>query len=104
MQTQYVITLGAHSSSPTAKASWKLGKFDDVDYQKIIKILRLRGFPGNTILKGSGLWHGREEDCVQIIILANDYTKVRACANQLRGTFKQHAIMLTIAGVGEFIS
>lgn len=103
MQTQYIITLGAHSKDPTAKDMWKAGKFDETDYGNIKKILRLRGFPGSTILKGTGFWHGKEEDSVQIIILADDYSKVRACANQLRGSFKQQEIMLTIAGVGELL-
>ena len=104
MQTQYVLTLGAHSKDPTAKASWKAGKFDQKDYDNINKIVRLRGFPGSTILKGTGFWQGHEEDSVQIIILADDYAKVKACAHQLRGSFKQQAIMLAIVGVGEVLS
>ena len=103
MHTQYIITLGAHSNAPTAKDSWKAGKFDSKDYENIKKILRSRGFPGSTILKGTGVWRGKEEESVQIIILADDYSKVKACANQLRSSLKQQKIMLTIAGVGEMI-
>jgi len=104
MKTQYVITLGAHSSAADAKACWKAAKFDGKDYETINKIVRLRGFTGSTVLKGTGFWNGREEDSVQIIILAEDYSKVKACANQLRGSFKQQAIMVAITGVGELIT
>lgn len=104
MKTQYVITLGAHSTDPAAKDCWKAGKFDEKDYTNINKIVRLRGFSGSTVLKGTGFWNGREEDSVQVIILADDYAKVKACANQLRGSFKQQAIMLAIVGVGEIVS
>lgn len=102
MQTQYTVTLGASSKDPTAKKCWKDNRFDEQDSKTLIKILLERGFPGATILKGTGMWQGRVEEAFVISILADDYSKVKAFANQLRPSFKQQSIMICQSGCGEF--
>lgn len=103
MQTQYTVTLGAHSKDPTAKQCWKANKFDEKDSATLINTLRLHGFPGATILKGTGMWLGRVEEAFVISIMADDYSKVKGFANQLRPSFKQQSIMICQSGCGEFL-
>ena len=103
MQTQYTVTLGAHSKDSTAKKCWKKNKFDAEDSKTVLNLLRLRGFPGATILKGTGMWQGRTEEAFVISILADDYSKVKGFANQLRPSFKQQSIMICQSGCGEFL-
>lgn len=95
--------LGARTDYGTGAA--KIGKFEDKDYDTIEKIVREEhGFQGCTIIRGKGFYQGREEDTVQVIILEANYEKVKACAQQLRGTFRQQSVLVVSGGVGEFLT
>jgi uncharacterized membrane-anchored protein YitT (DUF2179 family) len=79
MLPQYIITLGARS--PVRTDAGNVGHFDDRDYQTIEKIVREEhGFEGCTVIRAKGFYQGQEEDTVQIILLEEDYQKVKACA------------------------
>jgi hypothetical protein len=103
MLTQYIITLGSRTESRTEFG--KAGKFDDQDYTVIENLVRIeRGFQGCTIIRAKGFYQGREEDTVQIIILEENYEKIKSCAQQLRTTFCQQSVLVVAAGIGEFLT
>jgi len=104
MKTQYIITLGSRSNVSNAKPGWRAGRFDETDYANINTIVRNSGFPGSTVTRCKGFWNGQEEDSVQIVILADDRKKVDGCAHELRGSFQQQAVMLSVAGTGEILT
>ncbi len=103
MLPQYIIILGARSLSRAG--SGQIGKFEEHDYQTIERIVREdHGFEGCTIIRARGSYRGQEEDTAQIIILAENYEKIKACAQELRTTFGQQSVLVISAGVGEFIT
>lgn len=103
MLPQYIITLGARSACRSDSA--KAGKFEEEDYRTIERIVREgHRFEGCTIIRGNGFYRGQQEDTVQIIILEENYEKIRACAQELRSTFRQDSVLVISAGVGEFLS
>jgi len=103
MLPQYIIILGARSAS--ASGSGKAGKFDESDYRMIEKIVREEhGFEGCTMIRAKGFYQQHEEDTVQIIVLAENYEKIKACAQQLRSRFRQESVLVVSAGVGEFLT
>jgi len=102
LKTQFVITLGSRSKSPTAKKGWQAGRFDEDDYTIINNTVRGSGFPGSTVARVKGFWNGQEEDSVQITILADSKKKVEGVARLLRATFKQQSVLLSTTGSGEF--
>jgi hypothetical protein len=100
---QYIITLGARTAARSA--SGKAGKFEEADYGMIEKIVRQKhGFTGCTIIRAKGFYHANDEDTVQIIILAENYEKIKACAQELRSTFRQESVLIVSSGVGEFLT
>jgi len=102
MLPQYIIMLGARTSRGAAPG--KAGKFVERDYQAIEKIVRQEhGFQGCTIVRAKGFFKGSEEDMVQIVILEENYQKIRSCAQQLRVRFRQKTVLVVSAGVGEFL-
>jgi len=103
MLPQYIIVLGARSAS--GSGSGKAGKFNESDYQMIEKIVRKEhGFEGCTMIRAKGFYQQQEEDTVQIIVLAENYEKIKACAQQLRSQFRQESVLVISAGVGEFLT
>jgi len=103
MLPQYIIILGARSAS--ASGSGKAGKFDESDYRMIEKIVREEhGFEGCTMIRAKGFYQQHEEDTVQIIVLAENYEKIKDCAQQLRSRFRQDSVLVVSAGVGEFLT
>src|SRR5437588_2803 len=103
MLPQYIITLGARTVS--GNGSGKAGKFEERDYRMIEKIVRVdHAFQGCTIIRAQGFYQEEEEDTVQIIILAENYEKIKACAQELRTTFRQQSVLIVSAGVGEFLT
>ena len=103
MLPQYVITLGSRAENRTAAG--RRGRFEEEDYRLIENIVRKdHGFPGATIIRARGFYAGMEEDTVQIMILEKDYSKVEACAQQLRRTFHQQSVLVAATGAGEFLS
>jgi hypothetical protein len=103
MLPQFIITLGARSAS--GSGSGKAGKFDEKDYATIEQIVReAHGFQGCTIIRAKGFYQGNQEDTVQIIILAENYEKIKACAQELRSTFHQQSVLVVSTGVGEFLT
>ena len=103
MLPQYIIILGARSALTSDSA--KAGKFEEEDYRKIETIVRAgHNFEGCTIIRGNGFYCGQQEDTVQIIILEENYEKIRACAQELRKTFQQNSVLVVSAGVGEFLT
>lgn len=103
MLPQWIITLGART--PFRSGAGKIGKFEDRDYRTIEKIVRKdRGFSGCTIVRADGYYRGEREDTVQIIILEANYEKIRACAQQLRRTFRQSSVLIVCSGAGEFLA
>ena len=103
MLPQYIIILGARSAS--GSGSGKAGKFKESDYRMIEKIVRKQhGFEGCTMIRAKGFYQQQEEDTVQIIVLTENYEKIKACAQQLRSTFGQESVLVISAGVGEFLT
>lgn len=103
MLPQYIIVLGARSAS--GRSSGKAGKFNESDYRMIEKIVRKEhGFEGCTMIRAKGFYQQQEEDTVQIIVLAENYEKIKACAKQLRSRFRQESVLVISAGVGEFLT
>ncbi len=103
MLPQYIIILGARS--PARTGSGQIGKFEERDYRTIERIVREdHGFEGCTIIRARGSYRGQEEDTAQIIILAENYEKIKACAQELRTTFGQQSVLVISAGVGEFLA
>lgn len=103
MLPQYIITLGARSAGRSE--SGRAGHFEEKDYALIEKIVREEhGFQGCTIIRAKGFYLANEEDTVQIIILAENYEKIKACAQQLRTVFRQESVLVISAGVGEFLT
>lgn len=103
MLPQYVIMLGAPAR--WRHAAGRAGKFEERDYAAIERIVRReRKFQGCTIVRAKGFFQGREEEMVQIIILEENYQKIRACAQHLRRRFKQESVLVVSGGVGEFLT
>ncbi len=103
MLPQYVIMLGARTRRRTAAG--RIGKFEERDYKAIERLVREEhGFEGCTIVRAKGFFKGHEEDVVQIVILEENYERIRACAQQLRRAFKQKTVLVVSGGVGEFLS
>ena len=103
MFPQYIIILGARSAS--GGGSGKAGKFKESDYRMVEKIVRKEhGFDGCTMIRAKGFYQQQEEDTVQIIVLAENYEKIKACAQQLRSTFRQESVLVISGGVGEFLT
>ncbi|HLH56439.1 MAG TPA: hypothetical protein VKY92_22820 [Verrucomicrobiae bacterium] len=103
MLPQYLIILGARSALRSDAA--KAGRFESEDYANIERIVRERhGFEGCTIIRANGFYQGQQEDTVQIVILEENYQKIRDCAQELRKAFKQNSVLVVSAGVGEFLS
>ena len=103
MQPLYTIVLGAPGLSRTRTRI--PGVFAHKDLERIEKIVREeRGFQGFSIAKLTGFWMGRPEECVEIKILTDDLSRVKACAQHLRATFKQESVMVTCQGTGTFLS
>jgi hypothetical protein len=103
MLPQYIITLGARTNF--GSGSGKVGKFEESDYWTIEKIVREKhGFQGCTIIRAQGFYQEQEEDTVQIIILEENYEKIKFCAQELRSTFGQESVLVVSAGVGEFLT
>jgi len=103
MLNQYIITLGARSAGRDGHGA--VGVFTQEDYRLMEKIIRKdRRFPGCTIIRCKGFWKGKDEDAVQVLIVSDDYKKVKGLANQLRKTFRQESALLVSAGTGEFLT
>jgi hypothetical protein len=102
MQPLFVITLGART--PFRTRAGAAGMFTTADLTTIEKIVRKeRGFQGFSIAKQTGFWNGNPEDSVEIKIICDDLSKIKACAQQLRGTFRQESILVTAQGCGTFL-
>ena len=100
---QYVIYLGSRAQG--RKPANAEGKFDREDMQVVEEIVRgQHGFSGSTIALATGYHEGQQEDTMQISILEKDLAKVEACARQLKDLFRQHSVLITHAGVGEFMT
>jgi hypothetical protein len=103
MLPQYIITLGARTVCRSGAG--RAGKFEEADYRTMEKIVRdEHGFEGCTIIRAQGFYKGEREDTAQIIILAENYEKIKACAQELRNRFGQHSVLIISAGVGEFLT
>jgi hypothetical protein len=103
VQPLYTIVLGAPGLSRTETRSG--GVFTNEDLARIEKIVREeRGFDGFSIAKLTGFWMGRPEECVEIKILTDDLSTVKACAQHLRATFQQESVLVTCQGTGMFLT
>ncbi len=103
MLPQYIIILGARSAS--GSGSGKVGRFEERDYRTMEKIVRQdHGFEGCTIIRARGFYLEQEEDTAQIIVLAENYERIKACAQDLRTTFRQQSVLVISSGVGEFLT
>ena len=103
MQPLYTIVLGAPTSPRTDSATG--GVFGNEDLQNIEKIIREeRGFHSFSMAKLTGFWMGKPEECVEIKILTDDLSKVKACAQHLRATLKQESVLVTCQGTGTFLT
>lgn len=103
MLPQYVITLGARTAFRVGTK--KNGKFDESDYKKMERIVRVQsGFEGCTIIRARGIYQGKGEDTVQIVILEADYGRIKECAEKLRKTFGQRSVLVASSGMGEFLT
>ena len=102
MLPQYIIILGDRAAG--RGVSGVAGRFNEGDYKEIERIMREEhGFEGCTIIRAKGFYQGQEEDTVQIIILADNYERIKACAQELRSSFRQQSVLVISAGVGEFL-
>jgi hypothetical protein len=103
MLPQYIILLGARSDAKAGAAV--AGRFEENDYRTMERIIREEhGFSGCTIIRAKGFFQGQEEDTVQIIVLAENYDKIKLCAQELRARFRQQSVLVISAGVGEFLT
>lgn len=103
MLPQYIIMLGSRATSGSRPSNAR--RFEENDYRVMEKIVReVHGFEGCTIIRARGLYRGHREDTAQIIILADNYDRIKACARELRRTFRQQSVLVISAGVGEFLT
>jgi hypothetical protein len=103
MEPLYTIVLGARTKHRTKTG--REGIFTDDDLATIEKIVRdERKFEGFSLAKLTGFWKGKSEDTIEIKVLCKDLGKVEACAQQLRRTFRQDAVLVTCQGTGMFLT
>ena len=103
MQPLYTIILGA--PGPNAARPATGGVFTHDDLVRIENIVREdTGLHGFSLSKLNGFWMGQPEECVEIKILTDDLSKVKACAQHLRQTFRQESVLVTVQGTGTFLT
>lgn len=84
--------------SPTRGRRGAPGKFSLKDLKAIEQVVREeKGFDGFSIAKLTGFWMCAPEECVDPHP-ERRYGRIKACAEQLRTTFRQESVLLTRQG------